>query len=211
MAETSGNPLADLKTYKEKERAYRSWDQHRRPAVEFLAPMVLLRSVQRRFSGGEAPQQTEQPPIDAEQTLKTILDPNNIGAKNGANALLHGNELSPTDVRLYSKGVRSQLEQVRNYSRHQDPILKAAMYSKALLVGGLQSLSADISIAWDRIPEKDRRRAFKKITLGKGITWSVKARRLARQTAQRLDKGSYLNIPVLKVESTAPELIKKDK
>jgi hypothetical protein len=210
IAESKNDPWADLKEYRQKETAYNSWDNRRRKAVEYLAPMVLLRSVQARLSGENNAEQQEKQSLDPEETIKTILDPGKIGNRNGAKALLHGDELSPTDVELYNKGVRGQLELARNYSRHQNNVLKAALIFNALAVGGYQNVSSNLAAAWDRIPEKDRRTAFKKVTLGKAVTWSVKTRRLARRAAQRAEKNRG-QAEVLKSQDLVKEVIAKDK
>jgi hypothetical protein len=179
IAAAEGDPLADISDYKNKQRAYELWDQRRQQAVEYLGPVVLLRTVQNMLH--RQPEQKTATPAEAGKVLKTLLDPRRIGEKNGGHALRHAEELSDRDVNVYRSGIMGQLEQARTYSRHQGSIMKTALMVNALAVGGAQELDS----MWYSLSESERSKEFKKKMLGKAAVGSLLAKRLAAKAAQK--------------------------
>ena len=182
IAENGGDPLAELASYKNKERAFENWDKRRRQAAEYLAPVIMMRSVRNLMS-----RQPESfaPEFSASATVKAVLDPNLIGEKNGARALRGQDSLSAEDAKVYKSGILGQLETARSYSRHQGNFMKGALWFNAITVGAYNSLSD----YWDRLSEEEKKRELRKKMAGKAAVGTVLAKRIAAKAAQKAKSG----------------------
>jgi len=182
--DTPYDPIADLKEFKNKQRAHELWDSRRRQAVEYLGPVVVMRTVQNMLK--RQPEQAKTTPAEGGKALKIILDPRGIAANNGGHVLRRGEDLSGRDVNVYKAGILGQLEQARTYSRHQGDVMKAALLVNALAVGGAQELMG----AWESLSESERAKEFKKKMFGKAAVGSLLAKQLAAKAAQKAKSGA---------------------
>ena len=194
IAENGGDPLAELASYKNKERAFENWDKRRRQAAEYLAPVIMMRSVRNLMS-----RQPESfaPEFSASATVKAVLDPNLIGEKNGARALRGQDSLSAEDAKVYKSGILGQLETARSYSRHQGNFMKGALWFNAITVGAYNSLSD----YWDRLSEEEKKRELRKKMAGKAAVGTVLAKRIAAKAAQKAKSGGLFATKPAKEES----------
>jgi hypothetical protein len=179
------DPLADLATYKQKEAAYQSWEKRRRQAIEVLGPVVVMRSIESKIKGLFEKSSPAEASIEGDQALKIVLDPRNIGAKNGANVLRNGDKLSEGDINMYQAGVLGQIELARHYSQHQHNIMKAALILNALAIGGAEDIASAWSYAWEKMPEEQKSKEFKKKMYGKVSVGFFFTRRLSAKAAQK--------------------------
>jgi hypothetical protein len=182
IAENGGDPLADLAAYKNKERAFENWDRRRRQAAEYLAPVIMMRSVRNLMRHRP---ETSDLKFDLGKTVKAVLDPNLIGEKNGASALRNQDNLTADDAKVYKSGILGQLETARNHSRHQGNMMKSALIFNAITIGAYNSLSD----YWDRLSEEEKKRELRKKMLGKAAVGTALAKRIAAKAAKKAKPG----------------------
>jgi hypothetical protein len=178
IADNGGDPMGELSRYKTKETAFQNWDERRRQAAEYLAPVIMMRSVRnlmRRSPEASAPE------FHVSKTVKAVLDPNKIGERNGARALRDQDKLTDDDARVYRAGVRGQLETAIRYSRHQGNVMKAALVFNAITIGAYNSLSDH----WDRLSESEKQKELRKKMLGKAVVSKALAKKIAAKAAKK--------------------------